>query len=277
MKRGCLAVFALLVFAGAAFAQEGPQLETPRLREPQQRALFQPTNFKLKFTDSNGTYRVDNAAALQLQLDKGAQPFLSTLPAPGSAQFLTALKPCGILAPHIHPRGTEIYSVIYGNITAGIAQENNAAQNISFSVGPGEIVAVPQGLLHFNYNGQCSSSVFFQSFNNGDPGTITVGNALAALGGVAPGSLQGLGAAYIFATNTGLGSFAIDGQCLQRCNLPSSGGTLNDVPDNIKVMLGLPASTPSSANTPPSTGTAATAAATAASSATASAGSPAGR
>lgn len=59
---------------------------------------------------------IDNAAVLQLQVDKGANQFLSTLPTPGSAQFLTALKPCGILLPHVHQRATELYSVIFGAI-----------------------------------------------------------------------------------------------------------------------------------------------------------------
>jgi oxalate decarboxylase/phosphoglucose isomerase-like protein (cupin superfamily) len=272
MKLTCLAAVALLVLSETAFAQEGAQLTTARLREPQQRALFQPLadQFKLRFAAATGAFRVDNAAALTLQVDKGAQPFLSTLPAPGSAQFLTALKPCGIVAPHIHLRATEIYSVIYGTLNAGIAQENGAAQNITFTVAPGEAVVVPQGLLHAQTNSQCSSVALFQSFNNADPGSLTMGNALAALGAVSPGLL---GATNIQATSTGLGAFALDAQCLQRCNLPSNGGTLDDLPENIKVMFGLTGAAPSSpspsASPSPSSGSAAVASASASASATA--------
>jgi len=249
-KLSCLASFVLLFLLGTAFAQEGPQLETPRLREAQQRALFQPleNNFKLSFAASTGGFRIDNGAALQLQIDKAAQPFLSTLPYPGSAQFVTALKPCGILTPHVHQRATEIYTVIYGTMNGGVAQENGAAQNITFTVLPGELMVAPQGLMHFNANYQCSSLAFLQSFNNADPGALSVGNALAALGGVAPGLL---GASNIQATNTGLAAFALDAQCLQRCGLPSNGGNLNDLPDSIKAVLGLAASTPSSSSPPP--------------------------
>lgn len=57
---------------------------------------------------------VDNAAVLQRQLTRGLNPFLSTLPKDGLGQFITALKPCGILMPHIHQRANELYSVIYG-------------------------------------------------------------------------------------------------------------------------------------------------------------------
>ena len=56
----------------------------------------------------------DNAAVLQQRVTKGTNPFLSTLAEPGEAQFLTVLKPCGILLPHTHQRANEFYSVIFG-------------------------------------------------------------------------------------------------------------------------------------------------------------------
>lgn len=56
----------------------------------------------------------DNAAVLQQRVTKATNPFLSTLAEPGEAQFLTVLKPCGILLPHVHPRANEFYSVIFG-------------------------------------------------------------------------------------------------------------------------------------------------------------------
>lgn len=58
--------------------------------------------------------RVDNEAVLQLQVTKASNQFLSTLAAPGEAQFLTVLKPCSILLPHVHQRANEFYSVIFG-------------------------------------------------------------------------------------------------------------------------------------------------------------------
>jgi hypothetical protein len=56
----------------------------------------------------------DNEAVLQLQVTKQQQPFLSTLAKDGQAQFLTVLKPCGILLPHVHQRSNEFYSVLFG-------------------------------------------------------------------------------------------------------------------------------------------------------------------
>ena len=56
----------------------------------------------------------DNAAVLQQRVTKATNPFLATLAEPGEAQFLTVLKPCGILLPHVHQRANEFYSVIFG-------------------------------------------------------------------------------------------------------------------------------------------------------------------
>ena len=56
----------------------------------------------------------DNAAVLQQRVTKASNIFLSTLTAPGESQFLTALKPCGILMPHMHQRANEFYSMIFG-------------------------------------------------------------------------------------------------------------------------------------------------------------------
>jgi hypothetical protein len=59
----------------------------------------------------------NNEAAIQFQITKAQVPFLSTLAAPGLAQFLTVLKPCSILLPHNHPRANEFYSVLFGSFS----------------------------------------------------------------------------------------------------------------------------------------------------------------
>lgn len=56
----------------------------------------------------------DNSAVLQQRVGKSSNPFLATLPGAGISQYLTAVKPCGIVMPHIHLRGNELYTVLYG-------------------------------------------------------------------------------------------------------------------------------------------------------------------
>jgi hypothetical protein len=62
----------------------------------------------------NKVVKNDNAAVLQLQVTKVKNQFLATLPGPGEAQFVTVLKPCSILLPHVHPAATEFYSILFG-------------------------------------------------------------------------------------------------------------------------------------------------------------------
>ena len=61
-----------------------------------------------------GAKRVENAAVLQLVGDKGAFPVLSTLPSQGLTVVITALKPCGMILPHMHMRASEQNLVISG-------------------------------------------------------------------------------------------------------------------------------------------------------------------
>ena len=72
----------------------------------------------------------------------------------------------------------------------------------------------------------CYPNVFTQTFNNGDPGSINVINALAAFNNP---SVNQAGRSAMNAANAGsltasaLGAVALDQACLARCNLTSSG------------------------------------------------------
>jgi hypothetical protein len=74
--------------------------------------------------------KTDNAAAIQLQVTKAQVPFLSTLAAPGLAQFLTVLKPCSILLPHNHQRANEFYSVLFGTFSPFMSTIRSALPSI---------------------------------------------------------------------------------------------------------------------------------------------------
>jgi len=135
-------------------------------------------------------------------------------------------------------------------MSAGIAQENGSAQNITFPVEVGEVFVAPQGLLHFNHNQECHANAFFQSFNSNDPGAVNVINALANLG-----MANADGAAAIKAsTAEGVmvsapppdmkpSAFGLDKHCLMRCNLPDTGAPgdgLETLPDALRVLYNLP-------------------------------------
>ena len=134
-------------------------------------------------------------------------------------------------------------------MSAGIAQENGAAQNITFPVTAGEVFVAPQGLLHFNHNQECEANAFFQSFNSADPGALNVINALASLG------MSGADGAAAIHASTAEGvqvskppptfapsAFGLDQACLKRCHLPATGAPgdgLDTLPDALRVLFGL--------------------------------------
>jgi Cupin len=43
-------------------------------------------------------------------------PFLATLPHPGASAAVVDLEPCGVVAPHVHPRGSEFLVVTKGQV-----------------------------------------------------------------------------------------------------------------------------------------------------------------
>ena len=177
----------------------------------------------------------NNAAVLQQRVSKATNQFLSTLSQQGEAQFLTVLKPCSILLPHLHPRANEFNTVIYGTMDAAIAEENGSAQDISFEVNPGEVFVVPQGLVHHNHNAQCTPSVFLQTFTSADPGVISIINTLPEL---RDGSDAGAAGAFAQAA----GAFALDHECLKRCGFPETGAPgdgLDELPEHFKELFGL--------------------------------------
>jgi hypothetical protein len=137
---------------------------------------------------------------------------------------------------------------------AGIAQENGAAQNITFQVGPGEVFVAPQGLLHHNHNRQCFPNVFLQSFTSSDPGALNVIGALAALnagGEAGAAAITASGANSIMASPQG--AFALDQACLKKCGFEATGAPgdgLGDLPADFAALFGL-ASGPASSAAPP--------------------------
>ncbi|KAK9811138.1 hypothetical protein WJX73_006095 [Symbiochloris irregularis] len=157
-----------LVFLGSAAAQVNlntAQFET----EAAQRDQFGPEAFQFDFP----AVAANTAAGSIRNMDLGSNPFLGTLPHGGLAQNEDVFSPCTINVPHVHPRGNEIYYVIDGALEWGIQQE--AGATTGFSTGnltSGQLVVVPQGLLHYVYNPSCSTTRLLQFWDNSDFGTV---------------------------------------------------------------------------------------------------------
>ncbi|KAL0054779.1 hypothetical protein WJX82_002271 [Trebouxia sp. C0006] len=94
---------------------------------------------------------------------------LATLPGDGVGQNLISLAPCAINQPHVHPRGTEIIHITQGEMLFGFIEENaNRADTaggrfINATVATGQSFFIPQGLVHFGQNLQCTPAQVFRT------------------------------------------------------------------------------------------------------------------
>lgn len=77
-------------------------------------------------------------------------------------------------APHVHPRGTEILYSVDGDFLTVLIEENGSQRVIENIVKPNQSTIFPQGLLHTEVNLSCERAKFISSFNDVDPGLVTV-------------------------------------------------------------------------------------------------------
>uniref|UniRef100_A0A7N2MV03 Cupin type-1 domain-containing protein n=2 Tax=Quercus lobata TaxID=97700 RepID=A0A7N2MV03_QUELO len=90
-------------------------------------------------------------------------PGLNTL---GIALARVDYAPYGLNPPHIHPRATELLTVIEGTLLVGFVTSN-----------PNNRRVFPMGLIHFQFNIGETNSVAFSSLDSQNPGLITIANA----------------------------------------------------------------------------------------------------
>lgn len=90
------------------------------------------------------------------------------------------LGPCGMVAPHSHPRATEIYVNVAGPpLMAGIIPENGAP--IIAGMAPtGTATVLPRGSMHFIANTGCDPTTIVAGFNSENPGALFMSAAYAA-------------------------------------------------------------------------------------------------
>jgi hypothetical protein len=96
------------------------------------------------------------------------------------AMLMGFLGPCGMVAPHSHPRATEIYLNVAGPpLQAGIIPENGAPI-ISGMTPAGTATVLPRGSMHFISNTGCDPSTIVAGFNSENPGALFMSAAYAA-------------------------------------------------------------------------------------------------
>ncbi len=105
---------------------------------------------------------------------------------------LSKVNACGVVLPHLHPRGAQIYYIIKGKFEFGFIQENGA-NYVQQTIQEGQSTIFPQGSVHYFINTECQESSLVAVANSDDPGRVDLADALfkvlpetivnAALGG----------------------------------------------------------------------------------------------
>ncbi|VAH36597.1 unnamed protein product [Triticum turgidum subsp. durum] len=83
--------------------------------------------------------------------------------------------------PHTHPRGSEILTVIMGQLLVGFVTSNQAdGKNLLFTkqLVEGDVFVFPQGLIHFQVNNGKVPAVAIAALSSQDAGVITIANAV---------------------------------------------------------------------------------------------------
>ncbi|XP_044478212.1 putative germin-like protein 2-3 [Mangifera indica] len=84
----------------------------------------------------------------------------------------------GVNPPHLHPRATEIFTVLEGTLFVGFVTSNPENRLITKVLYKGDVFVFPVGLPHFQKNVGNVSAVAIAALSSQNPGVITIANAV---------------------------------------------------------------------------------------------------
>uniref|UniRef100_A0A452XRJ5 Germin-like protein n=1 Tax=Aegilops tauschii subsp. strangulata TaxID=200361 RepID=A0A452XRJ5_AEGTS len=86
--------------------------------------------------------------------------------------------PYGQNPPHLHPRATEILTVLEGSLYVGFVTSNPENKLFSKVLNKGDVFVFPQGLIHFQFNIENNEAIAIAALSSKNPGVITIANAV---------------------------------------------------------------------------------------------------
>jgi len=86
----------------------------------------------------------------------------------------------GLNPPHTHPRATELFLVIQGEVYVGFVDTNNTLW--ATVVREGELFVIPPGLVHFQLNVGNGEALAYNAFSSQNPGVQPIAPALFGSG-----------------------------------------------------------------------------------------------
>ncbi|WCJ24339.1 RmlC-like cupins superfamily protein [Euphorbia peplus] len=125
--------------------------------------------FHLPGNTSNPTgYKVTTASAKQI-------PGLNTL---GLSMVRIDLAPHGVNPPHLHPRGSEMITVVEGTMEVGFATSAPEYRLFTKVLKQGDIFVFPMGLIHFQRNPANTKAVAIGAQSSQNAGVVSIHSAL---------------------------------------------------------------------------------------------------
>lgn len=132
--------------------------------------------------------------------------------------------PCGMVAPHNHPRAAEFLMNVAGPpLSAGSFNENGSPY-YQGNLEAGQVVSLPLGSMHYISNEGCDPALIVSGFNSASPG---VGFLSSMYDAFDPETIQAAfapaGKTPTFDNSKVSGAVSLGHQkCLQKCGLQSS-------------------------------------------------------
>ncbi|XP_038712779.1 putative germin-like protein 2-2 [Tripterygium wilfordii] len=102
-------------------------------------------------------------------------PGLNTL---GISMVRFDYAPWGLVPPHVHPRATEIITVLEGSVLVGFVTSNPENRLITKTLEKGDVFVFPIGLVHFQRSVGNYNAVSISSLSSQNPGVVTVANSV---------------------------------------------------------------------------------------------------
>ncbi|XP_015882146.3 putative germin-like protein 2-1 [Ziziphus jujuba] len=102
-------------------------------------------------------------------------PGLNTL---GVAVARVDYVPWGVNPPHLHPRASEVLTVLEGTLEAGFVTSNPENRHITKVLKKGDAFVFPKGLIHYQRNIGSTHAVAIAALSSQNPGVITIANAV---------------------------------------------------------------------------------------------------
>lgn len=87
--------------------------------------------------------------------------------------------PKGLIAPHYHPRATEILTVVEGTLNVGFVTSN--PDNVLFAkvLNKGDVFVFPKALIHFQFNpSHDAPAVAISGLSSQNPGVVTIADTI---------------------------------------------------------------------------------------------------